>query len=396
MNKDKPNRSTETKPTAGADWIERMNNDLRAEDAKRREKNNERMRELHRREEEKKAKIRRGLAIAGASVAAAAIIFGIAFGISRCAGGDKPETAAGGSSHTDFEDYGGYTGNTEAEKNEEPTRAPEKEPDELSLNDGGSGGTNGGTSGGTIIVLDPGHGKSSGAMSADEKLQMGYVQNSDGNWGEWRHWKNGTANADCQGSGCHGDKECWYPISSGDRSTEPDINLRNAQAAKKYLEQMGYTVRMTRDASSSSSTENPSFSRRVSFCYPNNDLNAAPDAACYICLHSNAGGGRGSAYIAASGGYTQKWIQSDYAEQCGRLGSMINSRITSETSLGTHGGGSIGGEGYLILFNKSPVPAGYMEIGFFDSSSDLAILNSEYDAIGKAIAEGVDDYIKSR
>ncbi len=248
---------------------------------------------------------------------------------------------------------------------------------------------------GTVIVLDPGHGKSSGLMSADEKLAEGYTQRN-GAWGEWRHWKNGTANQECEGSGCHGDKECWYPIGSGDRDTEPDINLRNAQAAKKYLERMGYTVRMTRDENSGTSNENPSFSKRVSYCYPNNDLSAAPDAACYICIHSNAGGGRGSAYIEASGDYTQKWIEPDYVSQCNKLGAMINERITSETSMGVSGGGSIGGEGYLILFNKCPVPAGYMEIGFFDNSSDLSILQSESDLIGKAIAEGADDYIKGK
>lgn len=250
-------------------------------------------------------------------------------------------------------------------------------------------------SGGPIIVLDPGHGKSSGLMSDEEKLAEGYTK-KNGAWGEWRHWKNGTADQECEGSGCHGDKECWYPIGNGDRNTEPDINLNNARAAKKYLEQMGYTVRMTRDADSSTSTENPSFSKRVSYCYPNNDLSASPDASCYICIHSNAGGGSGSAYIEASGGYTQKWIGTDYASQCNKLGSLINSRITLETSLSASGNGSIGGEGYLILFNKCPVPAGYMEIGFFDNSSDLSILQSESDKIGKAIAEGVDDYMKGK
>ncbi|MGN1116622.1 MAG: N-acetylmuramoyl-L-alanine amidase, partial [Candidatus Ornithomonoglobus sp.] len=191
-------------------------------------------------------------------------------------------------------------------------------------------------SGGPVIVLDPGHGKSSGLMSAEEKLAEGYTQNN-GAWGEWRHWKNGTADQECEGSGCHGDKECWYPIGKGDRNIEPDINLHNAQAAKKYLEQMGYTVRMTRDADSSTSNENPSFSKRVSYCYPNNDLSASPDASCYVCIHSNAGGGSGSAYIEASGGYTQKWIGTDYAGQCNKLGGFINARIASETSLSVSG-----------------------------------------------------------
>lgn len=238
-----------------------------------------------------------------------------------------------------------------------------------------------------IVVLDPGHGKSSWLMSEEEKINEGYdIYN--GVWGEWRHWKSGTASEDCWGEGCSGYGNCWYGIGNGDRDTEPEINLRNAMSAKAYLEQMGYEVRLTR----SSNNENPSFKKRVSYCYPGNDLNAEPDAACYICIHSNAGGGRGSAYIKAEGGYNQKWIDKAYVQDSNRLGEFINNRITAETSLAKYSGGAIEGLGYMILFNKCPVPTGYMEIGFFDSS-DLSVINSEYDAIGLAIAGGVQDYM---
>ena len=44
-----------------------------------------------------------------------------------------------------------------------------------------------------VIVLDAGHGKSSSEMTSDEKTAEGYEYNeSKGNWGEWRHYKNGT------------------------------------------------------------------------------------------------------------------------------------------------------------------------------------------------------------
>ena len=43
---------------------------------------------------------------------------------------------------------------------------------------------------------------------------------------------------------------------------------------------------------------------------------------------------------------------------------------------------------------KCPVPIAYMEIGFYDSS-DLSILQLSSDEIGKAIAEGVDEYLKN-
>jgi len=238
------------------------------------------------------------------------------------------------------------------------------------------------------VVLDAGHGKSSHLMSDDEKLSEGYVYNNG--WGEWRHWKNGTADQYCCGFGCHGDRRCWYDISNGDRNAEPEINLRNSFFAQYYLEnELGYDVRMTR----TSNDQNPSFTKRISYCYPNNDLSSVPDAAAYISIHSNTGGGHGSAYVGAEGYYTQKWISSSYASDCSKLGRLINDRITSETSLSKHSDGCIEGEGYLIAFNKSPVPVGYLEIGFFDNYSDLYILNSEYDAIGKAIAYGINDFL---
>ena len=49
----------------------------------------------------------------------------------------------------------------------------------------------------------------------------------------------------------------------------------------------------------------------------------------------------------------------------------------------------------MIAFCKSPVTCGYIEIGFFDNTSDLNILRSETDKIGQSIAEGIDDYLKS-
>ena len=237
------------------------------------------------------------------------------------------------------------------------------------------------------IVLDPGHGKDSGAMSDDEKISAGYDY-YNGSWGEWRHWKNGTMGVDCHGEDCNHYGTCFYSMGNGDRDTEPEINMRNALAAKEKLEEMGYNVRLTRY----SNNENPSFKNRVACCFPANDLSAEPDAACYVCIHSNAGGGRGSAKIAAEGDYTQAWIDNMYINNSNLLGDYINDRIVNETSLGKYSGGTIEGLGYMILFNKCPVPAGYLEIGFYDSA-DLSIINSEYESIGTAIAEGINDFM---
>ena len=245
---------------------------------------------------------------------------------------------------------------------------------------------------GAVIVLDPGHGKSSSLMSDEEKQASGWVQNSSGAWGEWRHYKSGSSAADCEGSGCSGrapaNGSCWYPIGNGDRDTEPGINLKNALAAREYLEAMGYTVRMTR----TTNDENPSITRRLSYCYPDNDTSRDADAAMFVCIHSNAGGGSGSAYISLDGAYDQRGITGTYAEDSNRLGKYINDCIVSETPLSRSGNGIISFEPELIAFCKSPVPCGYLEIGFFDDPSDLEILSSENNSIGKAIAEGINSY----
>ena len=282
--------------------------------------------------------------------------------------------------------------NESGEKKDNPQEIIVPEPDEKT-GTGSAAGQSAPTSEKKVIVLDAGHGKSSSAMTKEEKLAEGYKYNeSKGSWGEWRHYKNGTFGEDCHGSGCTmtapPNGSCWYTMVSADRDTEPAINLNNALAAKKYLEQMGYEVRMTR----TSSEQNPSMNKRVSYCFPNNDDEKSPDAAAYICIHSNAGGGRGTSYIALEDTYKQKFIPSDYNSKSNSMGKTINSKIAEASGLSANG--AIGNEGYLILFNKCPVPIAYLEIGFFDSKSDLAILQSKSDSIGKAIAEGVDEYLK--
>lgn len=247
-----------------------------------------------------------------------------------------------------------------------------------------------------IIVLDPGHGKSSSAMTDTEKNMDGWIFNSaKSSWGEWRHWKSASVWEDCQGSGCTKRApvggSCWYPIGHGDRDTEPDINLRNALSAKKELEALGYTVRLTRE----NNDANPSMTKRLIYCYPNGDTTKEPDADYFICLHSNAGGGRGSCYISLSGLYDQAGIPQDYIMQGNTLGKTINDKIIAETSLSASGNGVYSGYPELVLFCKSPIPIAYMEIGFYDNQSDLQILNSESEKIGRAIAHGIDEYIKN-
>ncbi len=245
------------------------------------------------------------------------------------------------------------------------------------------------------IVLDPGHGASSFVMSDDDKKKDGWTYREGFGWGEWRHWKSGTLWQDCEGTGCSkrapdGDN-CWYGIGRSNRDTEPAINLANALAAKRHLENMGYTVRLTR----STNSDNPSMSKRLSYCCPNNDTAKNADADLFVCLHTNATGngkGRGSYYIALFGEYDQKGANEEYIRKGNLAGKCINDRIVSETSLTASRNGVYNGYPELVLFCMSPVPIAYMEIGYYDNSEDLAILNSETDSIGLAIAHGIDDY----
>ena len=59
---------------------------------------------------------------------------------------------------------------------------------------------------------------------------------------------------------------------------------------------------------------------------PNNDTTSAPDAAAYVCIHSNAGGGRGTSYIALGADYEQKFIGSDFVEKSNEMGNIINQK----------------------------------------------------------------------
>lgn len=235
------------------------------------------------------------------------------------------------------------------------------------------------------VFLDPGHGKDSSSMTDAEKENSGWVQNSSGSWGEWRHWTDGEYGADCMGNDGAASQpgDCWYPIGNSDRNTEPDINLQNCLAAKSYLEGMGYNVVMSRETNN----ENPSITKRI-------EMAESANADIYVCIHSNAGGGSGSAYIALNDdtGYYSMDRGASYAEQGNMLGRLINNRIVNETNLSEYSGGCIDGEGYLILFQKAPMVCTYLEIGFFDNANDLSVLQSESDKIGQAIAEGIGEY----
>ena len=246
-----------------------------------------------------------------------------------------------------------------------------------------------------VVVLDPGHGKSAYLMTDLEKEAAGWVRNENGTWGDWAHYAVGSGWEPCLGLYCsfapRDPNKCFSQMARSDRQTEPEINLANALAAGRYLEQIGYEVRLTR----TTNDENPSFTRRLSNCFPDNDNTLAPDADVFVCIHSNAGGTTGSAYVAPSGTYDQAWIPADYVEKSCRLGRLCNDAVVGNSSLEQWDGGAITFLPDLIMFRKAPVPCAYLEIGFFDVPSDLAILRSESDRIGYGIAQGIHAYFAS-
>ena len=246
-----------------------------------------------------------------------------------------------------------------------------------------------------VVVLDPGHGKSAYLMTDSEKEAAGWLRNEKGVWGDWAHYAVGSGSEPCLGLYCsfapEDPEECFSRMVKSDRQTEPELNLANALAAKRYLEQVGYEVRLTRAANE----ENPSFTRRLSSCFPDRDNTLAPDADVFVCIHSNAGGAKGSAYVAPSGTYDQAWIPADYVEKSCRLGRLCNDAVVGNSSLQQWGNGAITFLPDLIMFRKAPVPCAYLEIGFFDDPSDLAILRAESDRIGCGIARGIHAYFTS-
>lgn len=242
------------------------------------------------------------------------------------------------------------------------------------------------------VFLDAGHGKPSNTMSDEEKRACGWIQKDDGRWGEWRHWRDGQYGIDCEkndGAGFAQPKDCWYPIENGNRDTELEINLQNCLSAKTHLEEMGYEVILSRKTND----ENPSITKRI-----DDAVNSGADF--YVCVHSNAGGGKGTAYIAMdeSDSYyaMHRGNNGEFAKNCNQLGKIINDKIAENTSLDIHGNGCLDFEPYLILFQKSPITTAYLEIGFFDNESDMAILSAEHDKIGRSIAEGIDEYCALR
>lgn len=241
-----------------------------------------------------------------------------------------------------------------------------------------------------IIVLDAGHG-TEGPSEAS-----GWINNGS-EWGEWRHFKEGTYGQNCNGCNQPGTSQygCWYPYSAGTRpEIEPTLTWKMTTAAQKYLQSKDYTVRLTK----SSMAEDPSMTKRATYCFPGNDITKNPDAEIFVCIHSNAGGGTGSCYMnldTSSGHYKQGYIPADYAARGNALGKSINDAIVSQTSLGAYSNGVFNGNENVILFHKNPVTTAYLEIGFYDDGSpDLPILQSESDKIGQAIADGIDSYLQ--
>ena len=92
---------------------------------------------------------------------------------------------------------------------------------------------------------------------------------------------------------------------------------------------MGYEVRLTRN----SNDENPSMTKRLTYCYSGGDTSTEPDADVFVCIHSNAGGGQGSAYRLCRGVYDQSGVlaPAEYISESNILGQLINNQIVSDT-----------------------------------------------------------------
>ena len=156
---------------------------------------------------------------------------------------------------------------------------------------------------------------------------------------------------------------------------EEIITWQIADKLRKNLEEMGYTVHMTRNNINDNienSTAGASLQARV-------DLAHKVLADLFISIHCNMGGGTGTeTYCFSRGGYSSK------------LAELIQKKIVKATGLTNRG---VKTANFYVIKNTE-MPSVLVETGFLDRARDREILLSEegQNAIAKAIAEAVKEY----
>ena len=159
---------------------------------------------------------------------------------------------------------------------------------------------------------------------------------------------------------------------------EEEITWQIADKLRDKLEDMGYTVVMTRDKltdSIANTSVMESLQSRV-------DLGHESLSDLFISIHCNAGGGSGTEVYSFS--------KKSYA---GHLAQMIQKNITSNTTLYDRGTKTAN----FFVIQNTLMPAVLIETGFIDSDRDTKVIASDDGqyAIAQAIADAVYEYDRS-
>lgn len=156
---------------------------------------------------------------------------------------------------------------------------------------------------------------------------------------------------------------------------EEEITWRIADKLRYKLEDMGYTVVMTRENltdSIANTSALDSLQARV-------DLAHTALADLFISIHCNMGGGTGTeTYCFSTTGYSA------------RLAELVQKKITEKTGLYDRG---IKTSSFFVIKNTA-MPSILIETGFMDNPVDLEIIISDegQEQLAEAIAEAVSEY----
>ena len=136
-----------------------------------------------------------------------------------------------------------------------------------------------------------------------------------------------------------------------------------AQSAQKYLKANGYSVKV------GDNSKEGSYTKRVT------DSNNW-GADLHICIHTNAGGGKGTEVLCYSGSKNNKYVKAVY------------NRVAKLTPTADRG---IRANNGLYEIKHTSATCVYIECEFHDNKTTEAWIDSHLDALGKAIAQGVCD-----
>lgn len=161
---------------------------------------------------------------------------------------------------------------------------------------------------------------------------------------------------------------------------EKRICLQTARLVKKYLDQLGYHVVMTRDADAFIS-----LSRRV-------EIATQASAAAFVSIHYNSSRNPTAQGIEVF--FFDSKEEKARAVSSKKLAEAVLPRLIRRTQAVTRGVK----KGNFYVIRETAMPAILIEGGFISNPQERALLKSrEYqEKIARGIADGIDQYFKAR